>query len=312
MSKRLDGKVAVVTGAGRGIGRAYAHALAAEGAKIVVNDLGAAVDGSGREESSAAAVAREIVAGGGQAVADTHSVADFDSAEMIMQTAVSAFGRLDILVANAGNIRMAALHESSRGDWQDVMAVHADGTFNCVRHAAPLMRENGGGTIITTGDLAQGFYYPKLGSYRAAKAAILVVTLYAAHELSQFGINVNSVFPGTTSTRMAEAFFDGLDDKESFYADAKEHFQADSEAAAAEPETVPPIGVYLCTDEGRPITGRSFVMDGPDIGLCTTTSDLSFIAPSTGTWTTEELIARIPEWLTSAGAPAVAATSTHN
>ncbi|MFE3054213.1 SDR family NAD(P)-dependent oxidoreductase [Nocardia sp. NPDC059239] len=311
MSKRLHGKVAVVTGAGRGIGRAYAHALAAEGAKIVVNDLGAAVDGTGGEESSAAAVAREIVELGGEAVADTHSVADFDSAEQIMQTAVSAFGQLDILVANAGNIRMAQLHESSPGDWSDVMAVHADGTFNCIRHAAPLMREHGG-TIITTGDLSQGFYYPKLGAYRAAKAAIMVVTLTAAHELKQHGINVNSVFPGTTSTRMAEAFFDGLDDRESFYADAKEHFQADSEAAAAAPETVPPLGVYLCTDEGRSITGRSFVMDGTGIGLCTTASELSFIAPNTDAWTTEELIARIPTWLTATETSAAAVASIHS
>ncbi|MFE3026529.1 SDR family NAD(P)-dependent oxidoreductase [Nocardia tengchongensis] len=309
MSKRLNGKVAVVTGAGRGIGRAYAHALAAEGAKIVVNDLGAAVDGSGREESSAAAVAREIVELGGEAVPDTHSVADFDGAEQIMRTAVSTFGRLDILVANAGNIRMAQLHESSAADWRDVMAVHADGTFHCIRHAVPLMLEHGG-TIITTGDLSQGFHYPQLGAYRAAKAAIMVATLTAAHELKQHGINVNSVFPGTTSTRMAEAFFDGLDDKEGFYADAKEHFQADSEAAAAEPETVPPVGVYLCTDEGRSITGRSFVMDGTGIGLCTTTSELSFIAPNTAAWTTEELIARIPEWLTTAEAAAIPVTTT--
>ncbi|MFC9355746.1 SDR family NAD(P)-dependent oxidoreductase [Rhodococcus sp. NPDC057014] len=309
MSRRLEGKVAVVTGSGRGIGRAYAHALAAEGAKIVVNDTGGEVDGTGHSQSPADAVAREITELGGEAVADYSNIADFRGAEQVMQTATANFGRLDILIANSGNIRMAMLDEATEADWGDVLGTHTNGTFNCIRHASPLMKQQGGGTIVTVGDITQGLHYPRLAAYRAAKAAILVLSNYAAAELQEFNINVNSVFPGSTSTRMAQAYFESLGDKtESFLADAAEYARVDSDGGSpAPPATVPPIGVYLCTDEGRSITGRSFIMDGVEIGLATTRSDLTFLAPPADTWTTGDLIAHIPDWLADADSQRTAA-----
>jgi NAD(P)-dependent dehydrogenase (short-subunit alcohol dehydrogenase family) len=150
MAGMLESKVAIVTGAGRGVGAAYARALAAEGAKVVVNDLRGSED---RTPTSAESVVAEIEATGGIAVAHHDSVADFDGARRIVQTAVERFGRLDILIANAAIIRPRFLHEANERDWTDVLAVATNGTFNCIRHGVPHMINAGGGTIIVTGDL---------------------------------------------------------------------------------------------------------------------------------------------------------------
>src|ERR1700677_2603294 len=167
MAGRLQGKVAVVTGAGGGIGRAYAHALAAEGAKIIVNDLG----------EGANTVVREIKAKGGSAVANRDDVANFAAAGDIVQAALDSFGQIDILVANAGILRSAVTHEQSAEDWASTLAVHANGTFNVYRHAIPHMIRQNSGTIITTGAAPLEGYFPGLAAYRAAKAAILVLTM---------------------------------------------------------------------------------------------------------------------------------------
>ena len=292
MSERLDGKVAVVTGAGRGVGRAYAHALAAAGAAVVVNDVAAA------EGSPAADVAAEIEAAGGRAIANTDSVADFEATAAMMGSAVEAFGRLDIVVANAGIIRPTYIVDATESDWADVLAVHANGTFNCIRHAAPQMIEQGeGGTIITTGDIATELWFPRISSYRAAKAAIVVLTQHAANELRQHDINVNSVMPGATETRMSGTFFQSLDDRlDSFLSDIQRTAASgsDSSGEIASPDTVPPLGVYLCTEEGRRFTGFSFQMSGPNVGVVSPHAEAEYIAPGEGAWTTEELAERVP------------------
>jgi NAD(P)-dependent dehydrogenase (short-subunit alcohol dehydrogenase family) len=296
MSKRLEGKVAVVTGAGQGVGRAYAHALSAEGASVIVNDL--ARPG---QDSTAEAVAAEIVQAGGKAAANHESVTDFDGAARMMASAVASFGRLDILIANAGIIRPANLHEAAESEWADVMAVHANGTFNCIRHAAPLMIEQDGGSIITTGDITTDLFYPRIAAYRAAKAAIVVLTKYAAAELGEFNINANAVMPGATATTMAATFFGSLDDKlDSFLGDVKSRDELPEDAhldEPAPPETVPPIGVFLCTDEGREITGRSFQMNGTDVGVVATSSEITYLHTDNERWTTDELAAKVPGWL---------------
>jgi NAD(P)-dependent dehydrogenase (short-subunit alcohol dehydrogenase family) len=290
----LSGKVAVVTGSGRGIGRAYAHALAAEGAKVVVNDL--------RENGEAPAddVVQEIRDAGGEAVASYDSVADFDGARSIMTSAVRAFDGLDIVICNAGIIRPAFIADARSSDWTDVMAVHATGTFNCIHHAAPLLTQRGGGTIITTGDIATDVWFPRIVSYRAAKAAILVLTHHAANELRDANINVNSVMPTATDTRMLKTFFGSLaNERESFGAATQSHYENDSAVSGAlvPPETQPPVGVFLCTEAGRRFTGYSFQMSGRNIGVVTPHAEVEFVAPAADEWTLDDVADQLPPLL---------------
>jgi NAD(P)-dependent dehydrogenase (short-subunit alcohol dehydrogenase family) len=293
MTDELSGKVAVVTGGGRGVGRAYALRLAAQGAKVVVNDLGDA------SSSPAGDVVAEIEQAGGQALANGDSVADFGGAERIMQAAVERFGGLDILIANAGVIRPTYLADAKASDWDDVLGVHATGTFYCIHHAIPRMLARGGGSIVTTGDIATEVWFPRISSYRAAKAAIVILTQHAANELRDQNINVNAVMPGATETRMAATFLTSLDDRlDGFAAAAGRRYGAGEDSAQpAPPETVPPVGVYLCSDEARHITGRLFQMSGNSIGVVVPSAEVTFVAPDDKRWTTEDLRARVPELL---------------
>jgi NAD(P)-dependent dehydrogenase (short-subunit alcohol dehydrogenase family) len=302
--KVLQGKVVVVTGAGRGIGKAYALALSAEGASIVVNDVGSMAAGGNRDNTVADGVVDLIRDAGGRAVANHDDVADFSAAARIMQTAVDHFGRLDILIANAGIIRPANLFEASEEDWTSVLAVHANGTFNCLRHAAPVMMRQRSGSIITTGygagegdpgRIGDGRgSFPGLGAYRAAKAAILVLTLNAASELRPYGINVNSVMPSATTTRMQSAFYDSL----------RARGRAENEVRSdwpepLPPETVPPLGVFLCTEAGRSITGRSFSVYGNRISVASAPARMTTLEAQAGHWSVAELMGRAPAWLAS-------------
>jgi NAD(P)-dependent dehydrogenase (short-subunit alcohol dehydrogenase family) len=297
MANALQDKVAIVTGSGRGVGRAYAHALAAEGAKVVVNDLQSSATGA----SGAEAVVEEIRSAGGQAAVSHASVADFADAETIIATALESFGRIDIVVANAGIGRPTLLHEAASGDWENLFAVHANGTFNVYRHAVPHMIEGGGGTVITTGDLSQDLMFPREAAYRAAKAAIAVFTLYASEELRPYNINVNSVMPGATDTAMMREYLESLgEDRETFIAHVTERYKDENTVGArpAAPESVPPLGVFLCTDAARGITGRLFTLKHSTIRLFTPNGDVSTIQlPDHERWTTDALTSAVPGWL---------------
>lgn len=191
----LDERVAVVTGSGRGIGRAIALCLAGEGAAVVVDDAGASLDGRDAEGDPAGAVSAEIRAAGGCAVATRESVADFDGARRIVQTATDEFGRLDVIVNNAGNLRNGPLVGLSEEDFDAVVGVHLKGTFNVARHAVPVMRRQEYGRIIniTSGAGLQG--NPGHTSYGAAKAGVMGLTFVWALELAPFGITVNALAP---------------------------------------------------------------------------------------------------------------------
>src|SRR5438067_13453253 len=203
----LEDRVAVVTGSGRGIGRDLALCLAREGAKVVVNDVGVSLDGRGTDEDPAAQVCKEIEALGGSAVPSYDSVSDFDAAGGIIRTAVDEFGRIDILVNNAGIIRDRTLVKMSEDDFDAVVGVHMKGTFNCARHAAPLMKEAGYGRIvnITSSAGLRGNFGQT--NYGGAKAAIMGMTFVWAVELARYGITVNAVAPAG-NTRMTASLLE--------------------------------------------------------------------------------------------------------
>jgi NAD(P)-dependent dehydrogenase (short-subunit alcohol dehydrogenase family) len=205
----LDGRVAIVTGSGRGIGREFALCFAREGASVVVNDVGVSLDGRGTEEDPATQVCKEIEAlgTGAKAVPNYDSVTDFDGAARIVQTAVDAFGTLDILVNNAGIVRDKTLLKMDESDYDAVVAVHQKGTFNCTRHAAEVMKEKGYGRIvnITSSAGLRGNFGQT--NYGAAKAAIMGMTFVWSMELGRYGITVNAVAPAG-ATRMTASLYE--------------------------------------------------------------------------------------------------------
>jgi NAD(P)-dependent dehydrogenase (short-subunit alcohol dehydrogenase family) len=203
----LEGRTAVVTGSGRGIGREFALCMASEGASLVINDVGVSLDGRGGEEDPATQVCKEIEALGGKAVPNYDSVTDFAGAANIVQTAVDAFGKIDILVNNAGIVRDSTLVKMTEQDFDDVVAVHMKGAFNCTRHAAPLMKEQGYGRIINITSSAglRGNFGQT--NYGGAKAALMGMTFIWALELGKYGITANAVAPAG-ATRMTAALFE--------------------------------------------------------------------------------------------------------
>src|SRR5579885_38315 len=206
----LDGRVAVVTGAGRGIGREFALCLAAEGAAVVVNDLGVTLGGEGTAEDPAAETCALIEKAGGRAEPNHESVSDFEAAGRIVAQAVDSFGKIDILVNNAGIVRDRTLLKMSEADYDAVVAVHQKGTFNLTRHAAEHMKAAGYGRIVNVTSSAglRGNFGQT--NYGAAKAAIMGMTFVWALELGRYGITVNAVAPAGL-TRMTENLFGGAE-----------------------------------------------------------------------------------------------------
>ena len=202
MTKRVEGKVAIVTGAGRGIGREVALWLARDGAKVVVNDLGGSVDGTGDSATPADLVVDEIKAEGGEAVASYDSVADFDSAANIVQTAIDSFGQVDILCHPAGILRDRMIFNMTEEEWDLVLQVHLYGAFNMVRNVVPHMIKNRYGRIVLFSS-GSGLGASGQGNYAAAKEGMVGFTRAVSKELEQYNIMVNAVYPGG-STRMTD------------------------------------------------------------------------------------------------------------
>ncbi|MFE6740359.1 SDR family oxidoreductase [Streptomyces tubercidicus] len=246
------GRVAVVTGAGRGLGRAHALALAAEGAAVVVNDLGVAPDGAGASAGPAQRVADEIRASGGRAVAHTGDITTTDGAASLITTALDAFGRLDALVNNAGFLRDRMLVNLDEDDWDAVIRVHLKGHFLPLRHAAAHWRAEAkaGRTpdarIINTGSGAGLLGSVGQGNYSAAKAGIVGLTLVAAAELAPYGVQINALAPAAR-TRMTERTFA-----------AAMAAPAAGEFDAMAPENVSPLVVWLASADSAGVTGRVF------------------------------------------------------
>jgi len=200
---RFDDRVAVVTGGGRGLGRSYALLLAAQGAKVVVNDSGGGLAGDGTDATPAEDVVQEITAAGGDAVASTESVATPEGGQAIIDTALERYGRIDILVHNAGNVRRASLREMSYDDFEAVVDVHLRGAFHVVRPAFPHMCDAGYGRIVLTSSIGGLYGNREVANYAVAKAGVIGLSNVAAIEGAEYGVKSNVIVPAAV-TRMAE------------------------------------------------------------------------------------------------------------
>jgi NAD(P)-dependent dehydrogenase (short-subunit alcohol dehydrogenase family) len=299
---KLDGKVAVVTGAGRGIGREHALALAHAGANIVVNDLGSSLAGEGADAGPADDVVREIEQLGGEAVANSENVADFAGAKRLIDAAISAFGRLDILVNNAGILRDRMLVNMEEHEWDAVIEVHLKGHFAPTRHAAAYWRErskagdNVAGRVINTSSPSGVFGNVGQVNYGAAKAGIVGFTLIAAQELQRYGVTVNAIAPNAR-TRMTEAAFGEIAVPENGF-------------DAADPSNNSPIVVALCADEAQDITGQVFFVYGGVVNMLSGWEAGELFA-SDARWDPDVLLQELRDRLPDGAAPPGMLTSMH-
>ncbi|NMD55783.1 MULTISPECIES: SDR family oxidoreductase [Tsukamurella] len=260
MTGIVDGRVVIVTGAGRGIGRAHALAFAAEGAAVVVNDYGVGLDGADASSGPAQQVVDEIRAAGGRAVANASDVADWDGAQALVRTAIDEFGRLDVLVNNAGFLRDRMLVNMSEAEWDAVTRVHLKGHFAMLRHAAGYWRDESkagrqpDARVINTSSGAGLLGSVGQGNYAAAKAGIAEMTIQAAAEMGRYGITVNAIAPAAR-TRMTEVTF--ADDM----AAPEDGFDAMA------PENISPLVVWLGSAASAEVTGRVFEVEGGKVSI---------------------------------------------
>jgi len=292
MANRLQGKAAVVTGAGRGIGRSIAELLASEGAAVVVNDLGSAVDGKGATTGVADEVVAAIRARGGTAIANHDSVADFAAAERLIETAVREFGAIDILVNNAGILRDRMLFNMSEEEWDSVIAVHLKGSFNCLRHATRRMRERRSGRVISISSTSGVYGNSGQANYGAAKDVIAGLTRVAARDVGRYGITVNAVCPGAM-TRMSQTVPDSARTARAARGISTGFGARAFPLGNFGPENVAPFVAYLATDAASNVNGQTFLVMAGLVAL------LSYPAPARtivkdGRWTPEEIATIFP------------------
>jgi len=276
----LEGRVAIITGAGRGIGREHALLFASEGAKVVVNDLGGSPAGEGSDATPAEEVVAEIVALGGEAVANHHDVTDWEGAQRLVNAAVESFGGLHVLVNNAGILRDRMLVNMTEEEWDAVVSVHLKGHFLPTRFAAAYWREESKAdrtveaSVVNTASGSGLFGQPGQVNYGAAKAGIAAMTVIAAKELGRYGVRVNAIAP-VARTRLTEGLVGDADPTDPAVFDPMD------------PANVSPWVAYLAT-RGCPVTGRVFLVYGGRVQLFQPWAIVDGIDKD-GRWTIEEL-----------------------
>ena len=267
----FENKTVVVTGAGGGIGKCHALAFASEGAHVIVNDTGQQRDGQGPGLGLAQTVADEILAAGGKATANQHSIAERAGAEALIEVAINSTGRIDVLVNNAGILRDRTLKKMTDEEWDTVLAVHLKGTFLCTQAASSYMMENGGGSIVNTTSTSGLLGNFGQGNYGAAKAGIAGLTRVAALEFAKYGIRVNAIAP-TAKTRMTE--------------------DIDMVPDAFGPKHISPLVVFLASHLSSEITGRVFGVHGGFIQEFVYMTTKGASPPGNTPWTPEEIAAQ--------------------
>ena len=277
----LTGKVALVTGAGRGIGRGIALELARAGAKVVVNDLGVSLAGEAGGESPADSVVREIRELGSDAIADTHSVASHEGAQAMIEAARSAFGRIDIVVNNAGNLRDVIFHKMSEEEFDAVIAVHLKGSWNTSRAAAPYFKEQGSGSFIhmtSTSGLVGNFGQ---ANYCAAKLGIVGLSKAIALDMQRFGVRSNAIAPFAW-TRMVSSIPDETPEQKKRVEGLKKLI----------PEKIAPFVVALASDAAKSVTGQIFGVRNNEIYLFSQPRPIRTAHTADG-WTPEAIVERV-------------------
>jgi NAD(P)-dependent dehydrogenase (short-subunit alcohol dehydrogenase family) len=258
MELLCEGRVCIVTGAGRGIGREHALLLARHGARVVVNDLGGTRDGSGAASGPADEVVEEIRSNGGEAIANTDDVSSFEGARRMVESAVTTFGRLDVLVNNAGILRDRMLANMSEEEWDVVIAVHLKGTFGPTRWAAAHWRdrakagETNEARVINTSSVSGIYGNPGQTNYGTAKAGIAAFTIIASRELARYGVTVNALAP-TALTRLTEDLGIAGD--------------SDQQKDALSPRWIAPVCAWLASTKSAGVTGRVFETSGHAIAV---------------------------------------------
>ena len=260
------GQVAIVTGAGRGLGRAYAHALAAEGASVVVNDNGTEMDGRGSSKVPADTVAREIAAQGGRAIANHEDITDYNGAKRVVDVALSSFGRLDTMVTNAATDRRGPALDLTQEDWESTIRHHVYGSLWSALHAGRAMRQQGqGGAIINITSPAYFGGPMWLAPYSTSKGATFSMMRSLSNDLKKYNITVNAIAPSSTTTRATKHY-------NSLHKEFRGATDAEVEAMdknMQQPENVAPLVVYLASQEGRRYTGCAFTVMHDMIALLT-------------------------------------------
>jgi NAD(P)-dependent dehydrogenase (short-subunit alcohol dehydrogenase family) len=290
MGDSLQGRVAIVTGAGRGIGRGEALLLASEGAKVVVNDFGGSAAGEGGEKTPADEVVEEIKKVGSDAVANYGNIADFKTGEELVQQAIDNFGRCDIIINNAGILRDRMVFNMAEDEWDAVIAVHLKGHFNLTRAACVVFRQQRSGAIVNTSS-ESGLGNMGQANYSAAKEGIVGLTRTVARDMGKYGVRCNAIRPraGTRlviSDQMREAAQRG--GAAGMQLKALENFEKTNP-----PEAVAPMVVWLCTDAAANVNGRNFLVGGNHIALYSEPAPIANIQTE-GTWDFETVAKLAP------------------
>ena len=292
MGDLLKDKVGIVTGSGRGIGRGVAMLMAAEGAKMVVNDLGGAVDGSGNSSSPADDVVDEIKAAGGDAVANYDSVSTMEGGENIVKTAIDNFGKLDIVVTPAGILRDRMVFNMTEQEWDDVIAVHLKGTFTVTKFACILFRQQRSGNIITFSSTSGLYGNSGQANYGAAKDGIAGYTRAIARDMGRYGVRVNSISPGANSRMTATVPQSARDIRASSGISGAAGQQPKLELRR-EPEDIAPFVTWLASDKADGVNGQVFHVTGGEVSLMNN-PEVARTITTQGRWSVDEIGAMFP------------------
>lgn len=299
MAARLEGKVAIVTGAGRGIGRGEALLLAEQGARVVVNDFGGSAAGDGGDATPAEEVVAEIKKMGGEAVANYGNVANMDDGEAMVKQALDTFGRLDILVNNAGILRDRIIFNMTEAEWDSVVAVHLKGHFTATRFASMVFRQQRSGRIVNTGS-ESGMGNLGQANYAAAKEGIIGLTRTLALDLGKYGVTANAIRPRAATRLTLSPEMEAARKKRAEVAGSGEADNAAQDAISRidqmRPELVAPLVVMLCLDEAANVNGRDFIVGGNEISLVSLPKAEKTIIKEGG-WDLESLVQAFPSTL---------------